>query len=75
MLAEIVDIHTSSGGTYGSPRIHAMLRRRGISIGRKRVERLMRGAPGCRARSCARSGAWVRIGRIHVPPRPGSGQP
>ncbi|MGV9678538.1 IS3 family transposase [Nocardia sp. NPDC003482] len=44
LLAEIVDIYTSSGGTYGSPRVHAMLRRRGISVGRKRVERLMRGA-------------------------------
>ncbi|WP_280314863.1 IS3 family transposase [Nocardia wallacei] len=44
LLAEIVDIHTSSGGTYGSPRVHAMLRRRGIAVGRKRVERLMRRA-------------------------------
>ncbi|MFI9415243.1 IS3 family transposase [Nocardia gamkensis] len=44
LLAEIVDIHTSSGGTYGSPRVHAMLARRGISVGRKRVERVMRGA-------------------------------
>ncbi|MFD9550588.1 IS3 family transposase [Nocardia salmonicida] len=44
LLAEIVDIHTSSGGTYGSPRAHAMLGRRGISVGRSRVERLMRGA-------------------------------
>ncbi|MGV9681048.1 IS3 family transposase [Nocardia sp. NPDC003482] len=44
LLAEIVDIHTSSGGTYGSPRVHAMLRRRGIAVGRKRVERLMRAA-------------------------------
>lgn len=44
LLAEIVDIHTSSGGTYGSPRVHAMLRRRGITVGRKRVERLMRQA-------------------------------
>ncbi|QBS38828.1 IS3 family transposase [Nocardia sp. CS682] len=35
MLAEIVDIHTNSGGTYGSPRVHAMLRRRGIRVGRK----------------------------------------
>ncbi|MGW4368018.1 IS3 family transposase [Nocardia takedensis] len=42
--AEIVDIHTSSGGTYGSPRVHAMLARRGIAVGRKRVERLMRQA-------------------------------
>ncbi|MBF6353367.1 IS3 family transposase [Nocardia higoensis] len=44
LLAEIVDIHTSSGGTYGSPRVHAMLARRGVAVGRKRVERVMRGA-------------------------------
>ncbi|WP_433520414.1 IS3 family transposase [Nocardia pseudovaccinii] len=44
LLAEIVDIHTSSGGTYGSPRVHAMLVRRGIGVSRKRVERLMRSA-------------------------------
>ncbi|MBF6271632.1 transposase [Nocardia farcinica] len=42
--AEIVDIHTSSGGTHGSARVHAMLARRGISVGRKRVERVLRGA-------------------------------
>nr|WP_280273439.1 hypothetical protein [Nocardia wallacei] len=29
LLAEIVDIHTSSGGTYGSPRMHATPRHRG----------------------------------------------
>ncbi|MGW4370763.1 IS3 family transposase [Nocardia takedensis] len=44
MLAEIVDIHTGLGGTYGSPRVHAMLTRRGVAVGRKRVERLMRQA-------------------------------
>ncbi|HZP52491.1 IS3 family transposase [Actinocrinis sp.] len=44
LLAEIVEIHTCSGGTYGAPRVHAMLRRRGVAVGRKRVERLMRGA-------------------------------
>ncbi|MDX8149530.1 IS3 family transposase [Lentzea sp. BCCO 10_0061] len=38
LVAEIVDIHT----TYGSPRVHATLRRRGILVSRKRVERLMR---------------------------------
>jgi transposase InsO family protein len=42
LLSEIVDIHEQSGGTYGSPRVHQILRRRGIHVSRKRVERLMR---------------------------------
>ena len=45
MLAEITDIHVRSGGTYGSPRVHGTLRRRGVRVSRKRVERrLMRQA-------------------------------
>lgn len=42
ILAEITEIYTRSGGTYGSPRIHATLHRRGVRVSRKRVERLMR---------------------------------
>ena len=34
-------IHEASRGTYGSPRVHRALRREGVRIGRKRVERLM----------------------------------
>ncbi|MFJ7209974.1 IS3 family transposase [Streptomyces sp. NPDC098789] len=44
-LAErIKEIHTDSGGIYGSPRVHAVLKREDIHVGRKRVERLMREA-------------------------------
>jgi len=40
--ARIIDIHSKSRGTYGSPRIHETLKSEGIFVGRKRVERLMR---------------------------------
>jgi transposase InsO family protein len=42
LVAAIRAIHTDSGGTYGSPRVHAELGRRGWRVNRKRVERLMR---------------------------------
>ena len=42
LLEPIRAIHAESGGIYGSPRIHAMLRREGEAVSRKRVERLMR---------------------------------
>jgi putative transposase len=41
LVAEIRAIHTDSGGTYGSPRVTAELRRRGWKVNHKRVERLM----------------------------------
>ena len=40
----IVDIHSRSRGTYGAPRVHAELAADGVSVGRKRVARLMRQA-------------------------------
>lgn len=40
----IRQVHADSGGIYGSPRVHAVLKREGVRVGRKRVERLMRQA-------------------------------
>ncbi|WP_274919563.1 IS3 family transposase [Streptomyces sp. WZ-12] len=44
LTERIKEIHTESGGIYGSPRVHAVLKREGTRVGRKRVERLMREA-------------------------------
>ena len=38
----IVEIHRESRQTYGARRVHAALAHRGVRVGRKRVERLMR---------------------------------
>jgi putative transposase len=46
---EIIDVHTTSRRNYGAPRVHAVLRDRGVRIGRKRVARLMRRAGICGA--------------------------
>lgn len=35
-------IHSDSRGTYGSPRVYQALKKQGINVGEKRVERLMR---------------------------------
>ncbi|WP_107116401.1 IS3 family transposase [Streptomyces sp. NRRL F-4489] len=34
-------IHHKSGGICGSPRVHAILKRASLAVGRKRVKRLM----------------------------------
>ena len=54
LLSNVYEIWTRSGGTYGSDRVWRQLRRDGISVSRKRVERLMR-AQGWQ-------GAFVRRG-------------
>ena len=42
LAATIAAAHKRSRGIYGSPRVHRDLKARGLRIGRKRVERLMR---------------------------------
>lgn len=42
LLEDIRRIHMQSSGTYGSPRVHAVLRNRGRRVGRARIARLMR---------------------------------
>lgn len=44
LTEQITVIHAESKGTYGSPRVHAALRRRGVHAGKRRVARLMHGA-------------------------------
>lgn len=42
LVAEITAIHSDFDKTYGSPRVHRELRRKGRRVNHKRVERLMR---------------------------------
>ena len=49
LLRRVRRIFKTSKGRYGSPRVHIALRKQGILVGRKRVERLMRQA-GLKAR-------------------------
>jgi putative transposase len=65
LLEDIRMIHIQSSGTYGSPRVHAVLRNRGRHVGRARIARLMR-------RSGIRGGTsgeiWLRYHAGSEPP-------
>ncbi|MFJ8589527.1 IS3 family transposase [Streptomyces sp. NPDC093595] len=44
LTEKITTVHQRSRGTYGAPRVHAVLKREGAVCGRRRVARLMRQA-------------------------------
>jgi transposase InsO family protein len=50
LLGDIQRVHARHRGRYGAPRIHAELRAEGKTVGRKRIERVMR-QHGIRARA------------------------
>ena len=80
LVGEIRHIHARSGGTYGAPRVTAELRRGGLAVNHKRVERLMRahgivGHRPRRRRSLTRPDAGAApapdlLGRLFDPDQP-----
>ncbi|MFI5534224.1 IS3 family transposase [Kitasatospora sp. NPDC051853] len=44
LTEKITEVHETSHGSYGAPRVHAALRREGERCGRRRIARLMRQA-------------------------------
>jgi len=63
LLGQIVEIHNQSRQTYGSPRVHRVLRNVGVRVGEKRVARLMRenGIKGRVVTVTQRRPAWKRF--------------
>lgn len=57
----IIKVFTQSRETYGSPRVHAELRRQGVLVSRKRVARIMR-EQGLRARSYR---IYMKMAKLH----------
>jgi putative transposase len=57
LAATVASVHERSRKAYGSPRVHAELKARGVRVGRKRIARLMRenGLQGRRKRRFRRT--------------------
>jgi len=65
LVERIQAVHMKSRETYGSPRVHEALQREGESLGRRRVERLMR-EHGIRACSASLYRRLPGLGRLYA---------
>ena len=68
LLEQIHAIHRDSRSSYGSPRIHAELRHRGVRVSRKRVERLMRRHGLCGSVRRRRAKTTIRVHGVRPAP-------
>ena len=60
-------IHAGSHGTHGAPRVHAELKADGLSVGRKRIARLMRAAGIAGVSRCRNAPITTRQATDHHP--------
>ena len=64
LTRHIRTIHAGSHGTYGAPRVHAELKADGLSVGRKRIARLMRAAGIAGVSRCRSAPITIHVGRF-----------
>ncbi|MEU7046746.1 IS3 family transposase [Streptomyces varsoviensis] len=67
LTQQITAVHEQSRGTYGAPRVHAVLQRKGAGCGRRRVARLMRPAGPAGTEDAATAPPRPRFACSHPP--------
>ncbi|MFF8595788.1 transposase [Streptomyces sp. NPDC015220] len=67
LTEQITAVHSQSRGTYGAPRVHAVLKREGTTCGRERIARLTR-ATGLAGRHRRRRHRTTIPTRMRPPP-------